>query len=78
MSDLYCTHKRTADTCEDCAWQRANDDPALLVADPQPEVTRAANEARAKRTAELVDQAARADDDVSLAFAVDPPKGRRG
>ena len=68
MSDLYCEHHRTRETCEDCRWQAAQDDPHLLVADPRPEATRKANEARAQAAADHVKKAAALDDELSLAF----------
>ncbi len=74
---LYCEHKRTRQTCEDCQWQHVADDAALRHPDPAPEITRQANHARAAEASRAVERAAADDDAVSLAYALDPPRGSR-
>jgi hypothetical protein len=74
---LYCEHNRIGESCEDCKWAAADADGTLRVADPAPEVTAAANRERAAAATRAVERAAEVDDDVSLAFALDPPKRGR-
>ena len=50
---MYCQHKRTADTCEDCAALRVFGEPAAKVGGETPQGTRAS--APRRTTAHLKD-----------------------
>ena len=48
---MYCAHRRTADTCEDCAALRVFGSPAAKVGGETPEGTRANAPQRARKAA---------------------------